>query len=69
VLRVWPSADGIVCEIRDGGSIDDPLVGRRRPDADAVGGLGLWMANRLCDLLQVRAVESGTAVRLHQSRR
>ena len=26
---------------------------------------GLWLANRLCDLVQVRSGEQGTVVRLH----
>jgi len=68
-LRVWRSALGLVCQVEDAGSIEDPLVGRRRPSTDGSGGFGLWMANRLCDLLQVRAVDDGTVVRLHQSRR
>ena len=29
------------------------------------GGRGLWLANRLCDLVQVRSGEQGTVVRLH----
>ena len=43
--------------------VDDPLLGRRAPsgeDHDA-----LWVANQLCDLVQLRSTTSGTAVRVH----
>ena len=33
-----------------------------------VGGLGLWLANQLCDLVQVRSSPEGTAVRVHVSK-
>ncbi len=33
--------------------------------AATTGGRGLWLANRLCDLVQVRSGEQGTVVRLH----
>jgi anti-sigma regulatory factor (Ser/Thr protein kinase) len=65
VLRVWNSADRLVCEIRDRGSIDDPLVGRIPPGSLQPDGRGLWMANQLCDLLQIRSSDAGTTVRLH----
>ena len=29
------------------------------------GGRGVWMANQLCDLVQVRSSDDGTVVRLH----
>jgi anti-sigma regulatory factor (Ser/Thr protein kinase) len=63
-LAVWSAGPRVVCEIRDGGSFDDPLADRRLPSADRVGGRGLWMANQLCDLVQVRSFDSGTVVRL-----
>ena len=55
----------MVCEVRDRGRIEEPLVGRRRPEPGARGGHGLWMANQLCDLVQLRSRRSGTSVRLH----
>ena len=59
------TARTLVCEIADRGRITDPLIGRRRPDGSHDGGRGLWLANRLCDLVQVRSGEQGTVVRLH----
>lgn len=64
-LRVWRDGDVLVCEIRDGGHIADPLVDRRRPAPEQDGGRGLWLANQLCDLVQLRCSETGTTVRLH----
>jgi len=64
-LRVWRAEDVLVCEVRDGGSIEDPLAGRRRPTSDAKGGRGLWLANQLCELVQVRTFLAGGVVRLH----
>jgi anti-sigma regulatory factor (Ser/Thr protein kinase) len=66
VLNVWPHDGAVVVDVRDAGEIHDALVGRRRPRPDSVGGRGVWMANQLCDLVQVRQIATGTAVRLHQ---
>jgi anti-sigma regulatory factor (Ser/Thr protein kinase) len=68
VLRIWPNGRSLVCEISDEGRIDDPLAGRSRPEPDQLTGFGLWTVNQLCDLVQVRAVESGSVVRLHMAR-
>jgi anti-sigma regulatory factor (Ser/Thr protein kinase) len=62
----WVDAGAVVCEVRDGGRVTDPLVGRRRPPPDQLGGRGLWIANQLCDLVQVRSSDAGTVVRLHK---
>src|SRR5262249_48232715 len=64
-LAVWDAPSGVVCDIWDTGQLHDPLVGRRRPVPDQFGGLGLWIANHLCDLVQVRSSPDGTQVRLH----
>jgi anti-sigma regulatory factor (Ser/Thr protein kinase) len=65
VLRMWRDPSELVCEISDAGSIADPLVGRESPAPDRLGGRGLWLANQLCDLVQVRSGAAGTVVRLH----
>jgi len=64
-LRVWHDGGAVVCEVTDGGRIDAPLVGRQLPDDDSLGGRGLWMANQLCDLVQVRSGAAGTTIRIH----
>jgi anti-sigma regulatory factor (Ser/Thr protein kinase) len=65
LVRLWRDGDAVVCEVRDRGRIDEPLVGRFRPARGADGGHGLWMANQLCDLVQLRSRRNGTVVRLH----
>jgi anti-sigma regulatory factor (Ser/Thr protein kinase) len=67
VLRMWPTHQEVVCEVRDDGQIDDPLVGRASPSPDWEGGFGLWLVNQLCDLVQIRSFETGSVVRLHMS--
>lgn len=64
-LDIWHDADEIVCQINDEGFIDDPLVGTRRPAADAMGGHGLWLVNQVCDRVDLRSDETGTTIRLH----
>ncbi|HEX6115631.1 MAG TPA: anti-sigma factor RsbA family regulatory protein [Solirubrobacterales bacterium] len=67
-VRLWTEEDSLLCEIRDGGVIEEPLVGRVVPPADALGGRGIWIVNQLCDLVQVRSLPQGTAVRIHMRR-
>jgi anti-sigma regulatory factor (Ser/Thr protein kinase) len=67
-LRVWRDGGVLVCEVRDRGHFEDPLADRRRPAPGENGGRGLWLANQLCDLVQVRSLSSGTTVRLHMHR-
>lgn len=65
VVRSWREPGRFVCEVRDSGRIADPLAGRGLPDDPRGGGRGLWLVNRLCDLVQLRSLRDGTAVRLH----
>lgn len=67
-FRLWERPQEIVCQVEDrGGPIADPLVGRRLPVPHEGSGLGLWMVNQLCDLVEVRTSEQGTTVRVHAS--
>jgi anti-sigma regulatory factor (Ser/Thr protein kinase) len=68
ILRIWHDAAATVCEISDAGRIEAPLVGRDRPTPDLESGYGLWLANHLCDLVQIRTFEGGSEVRLHLRR-
>jgi anti-sigma regulatory factor (Ser/Thr protein kinase) len=65
-LLLWSDRRAMVCEVRDRGRIHDPLVGRVKPAWTREGGRGLWMANQLCDLVQIRDLPGGTAVRVHK---
>lgn len=65
ILRIWRDGERLVVEVEDRGLIEEPLVGRVRPASAQHGGLGLWLANQLCDLVQIRSGAAGTTVRLH----
>lgn len=67
-LRLWREDGRVLVEVEDRGRIEDPLVGRLRPSISQEGGRGLWLANKLCDLVQIRSGEAGTTVRLHALR-
>ena len=68
VLRFWSDPAAVVCEISDTGRLDDPLADRRLPTHDGARGRGFWIANHVCDLVQVRSGADGTVVRLHVRR-
>jgi anti-sigma regulatory factor (Ser/Thr protein kinase) len=66
VLRLWREGARLVAEISDRGVLADPLAGRGRPRPDSAdGGRGLWIINQLCDLVEMRALPTGTTLRLH----
>lgn len=65
VLRVWRDDGALIFEVRDVGHFDRPLVDRERPATDPAAPRGLWLANQLCDLVQIRSNSMGTVVRLH----
>jgi anti-sigma regulatory factor (Ser/Thr protein kinase) len=64
-MRVWHDGQAVICEVSDNGRIGHPLAGRQLPSESSLGGRGLWMANQLCDLVQIRTLADGTVVRLH----
>ncbi|MFI6676464.1 anti-sigma factor RsbA family regulatory protein [Kribbella sp. NPDC050470] len=64
-LSVWIADGALICDVADGGRIDDLLVGRVLPPLDGLGGRGVWLANQLCDLVQLRSGDGFTQVRLH----
>jgi hypothetical protein len=63
--RVWTGAGGLTCEIRYAEPTADPLAGRRIPVAGEGRSRGLWLANQLCDLVELRSSAAGTVIRLH----
>jgi anti-sigma regulatory factor (Ser/Thr protein kinase) len=68
VIRIWEEPHALVCDVRDGGTFDEPLAGRERPVPEQIGGFGLWVSNQVCDLVQIRSFPAGTVVRLHMHR-
>ncbi len=65
VLRVWREREHVVFEVRDCGEFADQLAGRRPPCGAEER--GLWLVNRLCDLMPIRTSSSGSAVRVHMA--
>lgn len=63
-LALWHDAGALVVEVSDHGLIDDPLVGRGLLDLQSENGRGIWLANQLCELVQVRSGPAGTQVRI-----
>ena len=68
MLRFWREDARLICEVRDAGWFDNPLADRELPPAYAAGGRGLWTANQVCDLAQIRSFPEGTIVRLNLTR-
>ena len=68
VIRVWCTGDELVCQVEDAGYIKDPLAATRSQPIDATRGYGLWLVNRVCDLVERRTGPAGTTTRLHMRR-
>ncbi len=64
LLSIWTDAGQVVCQVQDGGRIDDPLVGRRPPAPPEVGH-GLFIVHQVCDLVRIHRRSGGTIVRIH----
>lgn len=67
-LRVWREDGTVICELRAPHAVHDPLAGRHPPRARPEM-RGLWLANQLCDLVELRAFPTGTGTvaRLHMA--
>jgi anti-sigma regulatory factor (Ser/Thr protein kinase) len=64
-LRMWREGESFLCEVSDRGRFTEPLVGRVYPPPERWSGRGLWLANQLCDLVQIRSAPAGSTVRVH----
>lgn len=62
--RIWSEDDTLLCEVLDSGHIRDPSVGRVCPTPNQQAGRGLWLVNRLCDLVQIHSSAAGSVVRV-----
>jgi anti-sigma regulatory factor (Ser/Thr protein kinase) len=63
-MSVWHEGNYLLIDFEDRGTIEEPLAGRLHPASDQRGGRGLWLANQLCDLVQIRSNALGTTVRV-----
>lgn len=64
-LRLWRDPDALVAEICDSGHLENALAGRQLGDETEEGGRGLWLAQQLADLVQIRRSPAGMTVRVH----
>ncbi|TDD85741.1 sensor histidine kinase [Actinomadura darangshiensis] len=64
-VRLWPEDGHVACEVRDAGTITDPLAGRRPADMSPYGGRGILMVNHLADLVRVHTGPGGTVIRVY----
>jgi anti-sigma regulatory factor (Ser/Thr protein kinase) len=66
-LRLWTSADRLVCTVTDAGpGPDDPFAGYGPAHGDDLsrGGMGVWLARQLCDHVDISSGPDGVTVRL-----
>ncbi|GAA2574062.1 MULTISPECIES: anti-sigma factor RsbA family regulatory protein [Streptomyces] len=64
-LALWAEAGQLVCEVRDGGRLADPLAGRRPPERGQIGGRGLLLVHYVADLVRIHTAIDGTTVRFY----
>jgi hypothetical protein len=62
-VYLWSDGRAVLCEIHGHGPLDGPLDDREPPRES--NRMGLWVANQLCDLVQVRSEPGGITARLH----
>jgi anti-sigma regulatory factor (Ser/Thr protein kinase) len=70
--RLWASTDRVVCTLADRGSgLVDPLAGFQPAHGDDLsrGGMGLWLARKLWDHVDLVSAPTGLTVRLSTSLR
>ena len=60
-IRIWSEPDALICEVADDITVTDPLLGRSVPTNEHEG---LWEANQVCDLVQLRSTPTRTTVRI-----
>ncbi len=64
-LAFWRDDEHLVCEARDTGRFDDPLVGRLNPGPDGPASRGLFLVNALSDLVRTHATTAGTTIQAY----
>jgi hypothetical protein len=65
-IRLWSVPAGLICEVIDPGTVEDPMIGRRAAmGANGSRDRAIRLANELCDLVQLRSGSTGTTTRVH----
>jgi hypothetical protein len=64
-VRVWEQPGAVVCDFRQpGASISDPFIGLRPAGLVPGDGDGLWLANQICDWMEIRSDADGCVIQL-----
>jgi hypothetical protein len=61
-LAFWRQDEHLVCEARDTGRFDDPLVGRLDPGPSGPASRGLYLVNAISDLVRTHTTSAGTTI-------
>lgn len=64
-LAFWRDDGYLVCEARDTGCFDDPLVGRLDPGPCGPASRGLYLVNAISDLVRTHTTKSGTTIQAY----
>ncbi|WP_055403358.1 MULTISPECIES: sensor histidine kinase [unclassified Mycobacterium] len=64
-LAFWRDDGYLVCEARDTGCFDDPLVGRLDPGPCGPASRGLYLVNAISDLVRTYTTPSGTTIQAY----
>jgi anti-sigma regulatory factor (Ser/Thr protein kinase) len=64
-LAFWRNDEHLVCEARDSGRLDDPLVGRLNPGPTGPASRGLFLVNAISDLVRTHTTATGTTIQAY----
>jgi anti-sigma regulatory factor (Ser/Thr protein kinase) len=64
-LAFWQDDGHLVCEARDTGRFEDPLVGRLDPGPCGPASRGLYLVNALSDLVRTHTTRAGTTIQAY----
>lgn len=64
-LAFWKDDGHLVCEARDSGRFDDPLVGRLDPGPCGPASRGLYLVNAISDLVRTHTTRTGTTIQAY----
>jgi hypothetical protein len=64
-VRTWEQPGALVCDFHQPGlQISDPFLGLRPAELAPGDGDGLWLANQICDSMEIRSGPEGSTIQL-----
>ncbi len=64
-LAFWRQDEHLVCEARDTGRLEDPVVGRLDPGPSGPASRGLFLVNAISDLVRTHTTPAGTTIQAY----